>query len=124
MVAAATLGEIPAALAIAAELLPGAAASAASTLARVWPRGAGVRRSAADFGPACVPVACRRRRCEFAPAARLAVGGAASPVVPAASSWRGRPLELLELADDGSQLADADFQLCANSVDEVGHQRR
>jgi hypothetical protein len=44
MVAAATLGEMPAALATAAELLPGAAPSASSTFARVRPRGAGVRR--------------------------------------------------------------------------------
>jgi hypothetical protein len=47
MVAAATLGEMSAAWATAAEVPPGAAASASSTLARVWPRGAGLRRGCA-----------------------------------------------------------------------------
>jgi hypothetical protein len=122
---------MPAVFASAAELLPGAAASAVSTFSRVCPRGAG-----------------RRRACAALAAAGFAVDGAAPPFLAAARPARGvlgrpptrarRPgtehapvrasaaaaLQPLEFARHRTQLTDAGLHLSANSVDQVGHQRR
>jgi hypothetical protein len=117
---------IPAASATIAVVLPGAARSAARTLARVWPRGAGLR-------PAVSP----RRAGEGVRAAGLAAAGlaarprASGAAGPPAATWhrahlgareRGRrALRALELADQRPQLLDSYVELLADAVHEVSH---